>query len=373
MRAHDMDALRKLTDIVFRPGMPEQYPQLFNTDNLDNLRVCFDKRVCVSHVGMVQRNALLMGCRIRVCCIGAVATHPDYRNKGLASACFDSAVQKAHSDGVDVMIVSGGRGLYIRNGCLNLGRDYRVNADQDALSRVDIGNVDVISMLDGNPELVKECYRREPVRFVRPPADYDYFLQSGWAMNSPAEILMIHEQTGAGQKRGAFLGYIVLRKQEPGKSTTLIEYGGDRHAVLAALPQVLSKYGLTGVSFQVMGSDKVMQSLCEREAFEMTPTSASGTIKLINFPQLMTRMRPRFDEIVGPATANRLRFEQDGDHYIFALSDETLTLDRNTATRAVFGDLDGLPQELNIGLHELGSQLRAILPLPTLWYGINYV
>jgi hypothetical protein len=228
-------------------------------------------------------------------------------------------------------------------------------------------------MLDGNPELVRECYRREPVRFVRPPADYEYFLQSGWAMNSPAETLMVHELTGTGNKRGAFLGYVVLRKQEPGKASSLIEYGGDRHAVLAALPVIIKQFGMSGLSFQVMGSDTVMHALCERAGFELTPTPASGTIKLINFPQLMTRMRPRFTEILGSAKADPLQFEQDGDQYIFALGDEQVTLDRDTATRAVFGDLEGLPQEV-VSIHgALGQALRTILPLPTLWYGINYV
>src|SRR5579862_8267342 len=133
VRLDEMDALRKLTDVVFRPGMPEQYPQLFNNENLDNLRVCFDGSTCVSHVGMTQRNASLMGCTIRVCCIGSVATHPDYRNQGLASACFESAVEKAYADGVDVMIVSGGRGLYTRNGCPRLGRDYKVKISTEGL------------------------------------------------------------------------------------------------------------------------------------------------------------------------------------------------------------------------------------------------
>ena len=165
----------------------------------------------------------------------------------------------------------------------------------------------------------------------------------------------------------------MLRKQEPGKTSSLIEYGGDRNAVLAALPLLIKQYNLSRISFQVMGSDAVMQALCERSGLEMTPTSASGTIKLINFPQLMTRMRPRFDEILGPTTANRLRFEQDGETYIFALGEETLTLDRDTATKAVFGDLEGLPNEVQIGTRELEIEMRRILPLPTLWYGINYV
>ncbi len=379
-RPDEVDALRQLTDVVFRKGMPEQYPQLFNAENLENLRVCFDGPICTSHVGMVQREALLMGCRIRVCCIGAVSTHPDYRKQGLASACFDDAVKKAHADGVDVMIVSGGRGLYIRNGCLNLGRDYRVKVTADSFKPSSNQTIKLIPMPDSSRDIVAECHRREPVRFVRTPADYRFFKESGWAMNSPAEILMIYGKTRdtseEPDREGPFLGYGVVRKPDAALAASLIEFGGDRHAVLAALPEIIDRQSLTSLSFQVMGSDPVMQTLCEREGFEMTPTSASGTIKLINFPQLMSRMRPRFNEILGNASADRLRFEQDGEQYIFACGDAHIALDRDTATRAVFGDLAGLPEEIANGpseAHELRQLLSSILPLPTLWYGINYV
>ncbi len=74
--------------------MPEQYPHLFNEDNRENLRVCMDGGKCVSHVGMTVRDASLFGCRIKVCCIGAVSTDPEYCGQGLASACFDDARAK---------------------------------------------------------------------------------------------------------------------------------------------------------------------------------------------------------------------------------------------------------------------------------------
>lgn len=382
LHSHEFEALRRLTDIVFRPGMPEQYPQLFNTDNLDNLTVCFDGPTCTSHVGMVQRNALLMGCPIRVCCIGAVATHPDYRNLGLASACFDNAVRKAYSDGVDVMIVSGGRGLYTRNGCLHVGRDYRVKTDAEATELPNLCEVTIRPMRNEDLPLVAECYRREPVRFLRPPDDYVYFTQSGWAMNAPSEILTIHEAVtdcdndsvvGSAQAAGSFLAYVILRKAEAGSTTSLVEFGGDRTAVLAALPEIMTRYGLAGLNWQVQGSDFVMKAICERSGLELAPTSASGTVKLINFSQLMSRMRPRFAELLGAAAADRLRFEQNGDEYIFALGDEQTVLDRDVATYAVFGGLAGLPDPLQSAPGLLGDALRAILPMPTLWYGINYV
>ena len=97
--AWELGSLRELTDIVMRPGLVDQFPHLFDEENLENLRVCLYAGRCVSHVGMIQRDASLFGCRVRVGCIGAVSTHPDYRRRGLASACFDDALRKAGQDG----------------------------------------------------------------------------------------------------------------------------------------------------------------------------------------------------------------------------------------------------------------------------------
>src|SRR5690349_13959669 len=123
VRDEDRESLDALTSVVFRPGMPAQYPQLYDESNWENLRVVLEDGKCVSHVGMIERDALLFGCRIKTCCIGSVGTLPDYRGKGYAGACLDAVTEKAIADGVDIMIVSGDRNLYRMRGCLRVGRD----------------------------------------------------------------------------------------------------------------------------------------------------------------------------------------------------------------------------------------------------------
>ncbi len=365
VRPDEMEALRRLTDVVFRPGMPEQYPQLFDSDNLSNLRVCMDDGVCASHVGMVQRSALIMGCQIKVCMVGSVATDPDYRNQGLASACFFDAVDKARHDGVDLMIVSGGRGLYTRNGCMNVGSDLRVSVVAEQIAE---RNVIVTDLQTGDLDLITECYRKEPVRFVRTPADYNFYFKSGWAMNAPS---VFHVVRAAGTN--AFLGYVFVRDPQEGKAASLVEFGGDRHAIIASLPHLFEKYGLSSINFHVQTGDDLMQQLCFAAGLEHTRTTTSGTFKFINFTQLMHKLHVRFAEILGEDSACALRFDDDGDVYTFGSGSNTLILDRDTATKAVFGTPDGLPVEILNCQGTLGESLRAILPIPTLWYGMNYV
>ncbi|MCX6378564.1 MAG: GNAT family N-acetyltransferase [Armatimonadetes bacterium] len=371
VRLEEIESLHNLTDMVFRPStvnppvMAKQYPQLFNADNYDNLRVCVEGGICVSHVGMKMQDAYLFGCRMRTACIGGVCTHPDFRKMGLASQCCNDAWRIAYETGVDVMLVSGDRDLYRMRGCLRVGNDTVYHVTPETLPIVS-ESITLTPMSEVELPLIVECYRREPVRFQRYPSDYLYLLQSRWAMNSPLDLWVLRE-------RGDFRGYIFAKNPLGKSESNLIEFAGDRRTILAALPFLFQRYSLTKLHFQVQRYDNLLRSLCEGYGWEGVSQSTSGTVALINFPQLMTRMLPRFEEMIGVEMSAQLRFSQEGDTYLFGLSAEEFTTDRDTATRMVFGTTTGMEPVIQGLGGRLGEALRTILPLPALWYGINYV
>lgn len=371
VRPEEIESLHRLSDAVFRASatkksvMASQYPQLFNAENYDNLRVCVEDGVCVSHVGLKMQDAFLFGCRIQTACIGAVCTHPDFRGRGLASQCCGDAWRKARREGADVMIVSGDRDLYRMRGCLRVGDD-RVFTLTSETHVESASSLTVAPLSEGELPLVMDCYRAESVRFQRTESDYRYHLQSGWAMNSPADVWIVRDS-------GAFRGCIIARNPQGRDASNLIEFSGDRRSILSALPLLIRLYSLKSLSFQVQRHDALLRSLCEGCGLKGAPTSASGTVAVANFPQLMERMRPRFEELAGKRITKRLRFFQNGATYWFALGEEAFATDRDSATRMVFGTIAGTEPVL-AGLEgALGEALRTILPLPTLWYGINYV
>lgn len=372
VRKEELSSLRQLTDIVFRSGLVDEYSQLFNEDNLDNLRVIVDDGRCVSHVGMIQRYASLFGCMVKVCCIGAVSTHPEYRKRGLASACFDDAICKAFNDGVDIMLVSGDRSLYRMRGCLPVGCDAQFTLTTQDLSLLKVYllrhgvAVTVEPMGEDELPLVMECYRHEPVRFIRPLDDYRYALKCGFVMDRPSDFLVIREH-------GEFLSYVIVQRPSDNKRTMLAEFSGDRHAVLAALPLVFERYDLTELHLQVLRYDTPFRSLCERARLQPKAAQASYTLKLINFPQLMERMRPRWEELLGYRDAAKLSFWQRDERYGFRFGDDEFITDRDTATRILFATVGGEEAQAIEGHGKLTDVLKLIFPLPCLWYGINYV
>jgi predicted N-acetyltransferase YhbS len=373
VRKEEFESLRMLANNVFRSStdedMPSQYPQLFSEDNFENLRVCLDAGQCVSHVGMTERHASLLGCRIQVCCIGAVATLPEYRGQGLASACFDDAVSKAYRDGVDVMIVSGDRSLYRMRGCLRVGRDSAFTLTPETLPAVAEAArpaVTVESMTGDELALAADCYRHEPVRFLRLPEDYARAWKSRYVMNRASDFLVIREGSD-------FRGYGILQRPGEERRAGLVEFAGDRHAVFAALPELFRRYSLTALGWQVQSHDALFRALCASAGLPGEPRTTPGTVKLINFPQLMERLRPYWEERIGRQEAAQLAFWQEADRYGVRSGGDAFVTDRDTATRLLFGTPDGAEAQATAGAGALRQTLERMLPLPTLWYGINYV
>ena len=300
-RSADLPSLRALTNLVMREGLVDQFAQLFHPANYENLRICAADGRCVCHVGMTLQNAVLLGCEIRVACIGGVCTHPDYRQQGLASACFDDTVRRARAEGVDLMIVSGDRNLYRMRGCVHVGADsvftVAAGAEPPGIHQLSAG-VTVERMEPGELPLVEACYGAETVRFVRTSEDYGLALQSGWVMNRLSDFLLI-------RATGEFRGYLIAPRTGTGAGARLAEFAGDRAAILAAVPHLFRRYGYETLNLHVMRHDSEMRSLCEAAGLEAAPAVTPGTITLINFPQLMARLLLLFAQRLGPAAQRR--------------------------------------------------------------------
>ena len=194
-----------MVSTVFRPEMFHDYPQLFNEANREHLRVVATGGKVVCHVGFTERPASLSGCRIDVACIGAVATLPEQRGRGYASAAFQDACERAAADGVDVMLISGGRGLYTRVGCRAVGRDWGFSlTPQTALRLAALpgvaGTAHYTLAPAGPPQIgaLRALYQREPVRFLRPLEDWEMAFQCGIVMNTAADFWALWDGAPAG-------------------------------------------------------------------------------------------------------------------------------------------------------------------------------
>lgn len=372
LHSDEWEQLNTVVETVFRPGMFEQYPQLFNEANRDNLRVVAADGKVVSHVGMIERPASLLGCSIQVCCIGGVATLPDYRERGYASAAFADAVAKARADGVDLMLISGGRGLYLRAGSRRVGQDREFTVTPAAAPRLQATTtgIRIAAVTAEHLPLLQELYAAEAVRFVRWQEDWHMAFDCKYVMNRPTEFHLIY--------RGADpVAYLLIQHPRPGTAEheprVVAEFAGDRAALACALGRLAGERNIA-LRVHVLRADTVLASLLGGAALPSEPAPFSGTLLVINFVQLMERTRPLLAERLGAATARQLSFHAATDHFTIAKGEESITLNgRGDLALYLFGSPNDDEAIAPAGSPALAAQFRQALPLPALWYGVSYV
>jgi len=364
---------------VYNPRMRGIFPTLFCEENVDHLRIIRVDGKIVSHIGIVVRDMVINGCRIAVGNVGAVCTHEDYRKRGYAWAIFEDAMHKFRAEGVDMFLVSGFRSLYRLHGCTHVGKVARYKVTRNM----------------GLPEIAVEArpfdsvdlpawatlHRGEPVRFHRPYDDFRKLTE-----RSP--------EHGRGflysiWKDDDITAYAVLGRSRDG-GVHLDEYAGSRLALLSAVqawcgefnvPSFLNKSlqafskGLQGIGIPVPMYDFELRNLLDSIGAEAKYDNTGGTITILHFPRLCSKLRPVFEEIVGCMTARKLTFqEQDGLYKIGLDSDEIVLDDAQDAARLIFGDPAGRDERTEISAQgELRDVIEAIFPIPRPEYGLSFI
>lgn len=383
LRANEWPRLDALVSTVFRSGMLTSYPQLFNEANRDNLRVIADGGTVVCHVGMMRRPASLLGCRVDVACIGAVATFAEHRGQGFASAAFQDCCHTAAAAGGDRMLISGGRGLYTRVGCRRVGRDWSIvvdAADAEIAARLRTPAIAwrLRAIAEDDVPKLASLYATEAVRFLRPLEDWSRAWASRIVMASRADFWGIFLPD-------RLIAYILVHPPRPQRqpadipSVRVVEYAGDRAAIAGALPLLAHRYQAQRVDVHVQGWDVAMHARLTGAGCPATPSPARGTLRVLNFPQFMERCRPLLAERLGAAPATALQFSADeppgsaDGRFTIRHGAQRLPIpDLGTLATFLFADPPSLPTETH-DVVDLSAHLAAALPLPALWYGISDV
>ena len=244
--------------------------------------------------------------------LGGVATHPEVRGKGYATALFEDTVRDCREDGVDFIVVSGYCKIYHRYGCRYVGRDWDFVVAQHRAWDVADGGLQVRAMSDADAPVLAVLYWPEPVRWLRPPSDFLNALK-GHVMNRPAELLGIYEHDH-------LRAYVIQGPRKKGEEAhqSILEFAGDRRSIVGSLGALAQRHESETLDVHVMGYDRLLQDLLTEYGLQGKPTTTSATVTLVNFPQFMEMMRPHFVEKLGVHEAEAMVFRQQVDQMIFA-------------------------------------------------------
>jgi len=373
-----LQAVIDLANRVFRtkrPGdMGAEFPLLFGPDRLQCLRVFEKDGRPVSLVATVINDTVLLGCSVRVACIGSVCTDPDCRGRGLAGRLMDDAVERARAAGAALMLISGRRTLYTRRGSHGEGRFDRYELVPEQLPETT-----ELTVTELPPQACRGALRMheaEPIRFRRTEAQYAAQIACGFVQDAPGK-------TYAVRRGDRLVAVFSVRRLGPptddaSESGVLVaEKAGSRTAVLEALRPIAEQWGAERIKIDAYPTDAVLREACGRIGASAETASFYGTFKLLDAARAWRDYGPLLAERLGPELYGQISIEAESD----PLKIHTVTFQRGAQLvelrgareilAALFGSKEIDPLAEAEG--ELADALRQALPLPVPMYGLNYV
>jgi hypothetical protein len=185
-----------------------------------------------------------------------------------------------------------------------------------------------------------------------------------------------------GPELSAYL--ITQEQQEQARVPLVAEFGGDREDAARALPKVAARMGIKKVQVHVADWDEAGRRAFGRAARDAgVAEAARGLFLPVRMAACMERLRPRIAECCAERVARGAEFSESG---IGAASREgagdrlTIRLDgrhadvvgRAEVAKLLFGTPDGIGPAVE-GDEDVMDAVQAAFPLPTPWYGLNFV
>lgn len=367
-KVEELPQIVKLTSWIFGferkgVGMDEAFPHFLNKSNIENLRVIVSDGRVISHVGFWEGMLNIYGCWVKVGLVGAVCTHPDYRNRGYASLLVRDAFEKMRKDGVDFVMVSGKRTLYSRAGCVEAGRVYKFRIQPGTLNVSE--DVDVKPYTEDRIADLVDLYQREPVRFKRSLDEFK-LLAGRRVREQVAKVRHV-----IAYKRGRAIAYISALGFD--KMWSLVEYAGSRRAVLRLIREFSKDAGIDMFELNIPYGDWEMLSLLEDLGLKPETSVAPASLAILNPAGFIEKTRVYVEERIGDT---ELRVEIKPDRVELQLSDNRLELrDTRELTLLVFGRPERIenPDTPSFDPDKAPEQFKKVFPMPTPTYGLNYI
>jgi len=346
--------------IFQRADLARDYALEWNQGNCENLRIILINGEPIAHVGFSQREAIILGNRVTLGLIGGVCCHPDYRNRGFATACFQDAMAQLTRRGMTLMPVSGRRSLYFRHHCACAGVQYQATISKDKLP---VNAPNSVSMRRYSKEMLDallHIYQREPIRYIRSKEVFAILMERG-----ATEVVFVGDRP---------VGYVKLRgieKSDDGsRRLSLYELTGPRNLIVASLPALAERENVDEfILHPLYGTDEATRIALENIGVTVERSEAlAGTVRIINFPLLMKQMSHYFRERLGNDFERLIYYEQD-EKFVFGFGRERFELSDRTALALFMLGAQQSKDAIELPGGLLGDVLRVVFPMPYVFPG----
>lgn len=239
--ASQVEDVAKLCNLVFRKtetpvhnDMHLQFPLLLSNKNAKNLLVAVDGSKVVSHLGTSFTPMIIDDVEVPYGQIGAVCTHSDYRGQGLGTKLLFNSLESFKAQNVHLVTISGGRGLYRRNGAVDLGcvGEFEVSPGcfKDSYIQIDFYEGGLVGR-----ELI-DLYNTKKSRYKRTSSEFEILMNA-----MPVSVYRLPAQTAVARKNGKAIAY-VSGNHDKANVFDAIEFAGDTNHILTLLSALADKF-----------------------------------------------------------------------------------------------------------------------------------
>ena len=363
-RPDEWEAVLELSRSIFFPTTTTyreaavRWPMALQRDLQKDCYTMFLNGQPVSNIGRLERDIVVHGHILRMGFIGGVCTHPGHRGKGLASAILQASLAKFRENDVDFVYISGARSMYYGVGANHIGghtnftiqsgAPFQFRGPEAALRPATTNDVPLLIGLSG----------KEGLRSVRPVADYELSLRYGHCSGKACSFRVI--EVGA-----VPVGYVLTTRpteKEP-HTIRILEYAGDRCAVMTILPALAREAGQAVVMTVPHGD--LLHRLLASAGIPGQPGRTSGTTKLLDFDRTMRKLRGYFAEHMPAGFVDALTFAASPGKYVAWSGKDVLEIEgENNMLWTVLGCPPGQTLATVRATGMMQTLLERCLPLP---------
>lgn len=320
---------------------------------------------------------------IRAGSVGGVCTHPEYRERRLAGRLLEYCAQELVDGGANLLLISGGRGLYTRLGNVPHGRflSFAVTPPHGTPPQGERMPVEGLTVRRATPADALACsklYAAEPVHFARTYADFAEALQD------PPGNTYVYADRWIIERDGEAVAYLCLgspwHEELQAGIRHVGEYAGSRLAMVAALGTMFTVGAVRELAWPVAWQERELTQLLHTRGYQAELAPLHGhTFRILNFPGLIADLQPMLRARLPADLRRGLRFEQSGpllgglgeDRYAIVRGQDRLELDGAAMTRLVMGSAEGKDEPVQLS-GALAEVIAALFPLPSFLPGLNY-
>jgi N-acetylglutamate synthase-like GNAT family acetyltransferase len=263
------------------PSILKEYPLVLGKENLTNMRVIVHEDRVVSHAAVYFQTLRSGKLALQVGGIGSVATHPEFRGKGLASAVVEDCIRIMTEAGCHLAVLWTQRhSFYRRFGFESAGSEYLFQLNIENVRPAGRRPPEFIPYsLDYLPEIIN-IHERELLRTERSRREYEVY----FSLPKTKTLLAVRE--------GNVTAYAVMGKGEDFPNC-VHEWGGDSDDVLWVTRKMTSSTRDHEIIFLAPSEEnemtKLLQSASARRVFEYL-----AMMKVVNAAELSSVISHHF-------------------------------------------------------------------------------